>query len=202
MTAWQALREAPRRIGEAAAQARPVLRPIASPPRRMGTVPFAVLMVLLLALGMVGVLLLTTQLQGQAFEVREAQRQARERGYRGSALEAHVTRTRAPEQRARAATALGMVPYPHGVFIDLATGQVVGEATPARGDEVPSLRVHEPAPVVPAPDGAPASDGAPAPAGAAPADGVPAAAADAPAPDAAAPDAGPAAPATAAQVWV
>ena len=45
MTAWETIREAPRRIGEAAAQARPQLRSITSPRRRMAGATFAVLFV-------------------------------------------------------------------------------------------------------------------------------------------------------------
>ena len=45
MTAWQTIRETPRRIGEAASQARPQLRGIISPPRRLSPVTFAVLVV-------------------------------------------------------------------------------------------------------------------------------------------------------------
>ena len=42
MTAWETIREAPRRIGEAAAQARPQLRSITSTRRRMAGATFAV----------------------------------------------------------------------------------------------------------------------------------------------------------------
>ena len=47
MTAWQTIRETPRRIGEAASQARPQLRGIISPPRRLSSMSFAVLVVAL-----------------------------------------------------------------------------------------------------------------------------------------------------------
>ena len=60
MTAWEALIQAPKRLGAAAE--RPRLRGLASPARRLATVPFAALVVVLLAAGMVGMLLLTTDL--------------------------------------------------------------------------------------------------------------------------------------------
>ncbi len=139
MTAWETIREAPRRIGEAAAQARPQLRGITSPPRRMAGSTFAVLVVGLLVGGMVGMLLLTTLLQNQAFEIRAAQRTASELGYRASDLEAQVNRAKAPAALGQRAAALGMVPNPRAVFIDLSTGEVLGEPVPVRGDEIPSL---------------------------------------------------------------
>ncbi len=163
MTAWEALIQAPKRLGAAAE--RPRLRGLASPARRLATVPFAALVVVLLAAGMVGMLLLTTQLQTQAFAVRTAQRQAAELAYRVSDLEAQVTQAKAPIALARRATELGMVPNPNGVFIDLASGTVVGKAAAVRGDEIPSLRVLPPAPVVtPAPDAVDAAPPATAPA--------------------------------------
>ena len=180
MTAWETIREAPRRIGEAAAQARPQLRSITSPRRRMAGATFAVFVVGLFFSGMVGMLLLTTLLQNQAFEVRAAQRTASELSYRASDLEAQVNRAKAPAALGQRAAALGMVPNPRAVFIDLSTGEVLGEPVPVRGDEIPSLtRV----PVVPAPeDEVPPADAPPA-GGGQPAEGG--AAADAPAADAA-----------------
>lgn len=147
MTAWETIREAPRRLGEVAQQARPQLRSIVSPPRRLSPVSFAVVVVVILVGGMVGLLALTTLLQNQAFEVRAAQRAASELGYRASDLEAQVNRAKAPESLGRRASELGMVPNPHAVFIDVRTGEVLGEPVAARGNEIPSLKVG-PLPVV------------------------------------------------------
>lgn len=163
MTAWETIREAPRRIGEVAAHARPQLRGIPSPPRRLSPVTFAVFVVGILVGGMVGMLALTTALQNQAFEVRAAQRTASELGYRASDLEAQVNRVKAPESLGRRATELGMVPNTHAVFIDVRTGEVLGEPTPVRGDEMPSLKVKPvPVPPVATPESQEATEEAPA----------------------------------------
>lgn len=154
MTAWETIVQAPKRLGEAAVQARPRLRGIASPPRRMGPVAFAVTLVSVVVAGMVGLLALTTALQSQAFEVRAAQRTANELGYRVSDLSSRVNQASAPAELGRRATLLGMVPNPYGVFIDVTTGTVVGDPVPVRGDEMPSLQVHT---VVPLPDEQPAA---------------------------------------------
>lgn len=148
MTAWQTLREAPRRLSDAAEQVRPLLRIVPSG-RPRSNVPFALLMVLLLGAGTVGQLLLITTLQDQAFEMRAAKTRAAELGYAVSDLEAQVYRAQAPAALAERATSLGMVPNPYGVFVDLATGEIVGEAKPVRGDELPGLLQRPQASVVP-----------------------------------------------------
>ncbi len=142
MTAWQVLRETPRRIQEVAEQARPSLQRVPLPPRRLSRGSFAGVMVAVLVAGMIGLLGLNTTIQQQALQVRAAQRTANELGSRLSDLEAQVSRAQAPAQLAGRASDLGMVPNPHGVFIDLATGQVIGTPTPVSGTEVPSLRVR------------------------------------------------------------
>ena len=181
MTAWQTIREAPKRLGEAAAQARPQLRSITSPPRRMAPATFAIVVVGLFVSGMVGMLLLTTLLQNQAFKLSAAERTASELSYRASDLEAQVNRAQAPAALGQRATELGMVPNPGAVFIDLGTGEVLGDPVPVRGDEIPSLTrvpvVPTPADEVPPAD-APPAEGTPAEgdqAAAPPADGDPAA---------------------------
>lgn len=148
MTAWQTLRDAPKRLSDAAAdQVRPLLRIVPSG-RPRSNVPFALLMVLLLGIGTVGQLLLITTLQNQAFEMKSAKARAAELGYIVSDLEAQVYRAQAPAVLAERATSLGMAPNPYGVFIDLSTGEVVGEAKPVRGDELPGLLRRAPAPPV------------------------------------------------------
>lgn len=147
MTAWEAIKQAPRKLGEAAA--RPQLVGIASPPRRMSSLLFGVVMVAILVGGLIGVLVLSTALQTREFELRAAQRSANELGYQVSDLESQVNRAKAPLQLGRRATDLGMVPNPHSVFIDLGTGEIKGEPVAANGSEIPSLRIVPPAPTPP-----------------------------------------------------
>lgn len=143
-----ALRAAPRRLQELTqVTERPRLRRIDSPRRRLPGVGFALLVVGIVVAGMVGLLVLNTTLQNDGFAVRRAQRQAAELGYQVSDLETRVHRAASPAEIAGRATELGMVPNPSGVFIDLATGRVVGTPRAATGQEVPSLRVARP-PVV------------------------------------------------------
>lgn len=140
MTALDALRAAPKRLTERV-QERPSLRRITSPRATHSAIPFAVLVATILVAGMIGLMLLTTTVTNQAFEVRRAQNQAAALAYRVSDLESQVARANSPAEIAGRATELGMVPDPNGVFIDLATGRVVGEAKAVTGNEIPSLRV-------------------------------------------------------------
>ena len=141
MTAWNAIKQAPRKLGEAAANARPHLVGINSPPRRMSSLMFGVVMVAILVAGLVGVLVLSTALQTREFELRAKQRTASELAYQVSDLESKVYRANAPRELGRRATALGMVPNSHPVFIDLGNGSIQGSPVPATGNEIPSLRV-------------------------------------------------------------
>ena len=146
MTPLEALRSAPRRLQQMAkVPSRPLLRAIRTPARRLPGLPFALLVVAIVVLGMIGLLTLTTTLQDQGFAVRGLQTRAAELSYRVSDLETQVHRAASPAEIAGRATELGMVPNPNGVFIDLATGRVVGEAKPVTGQEIPSLRVPRPA---------------------------------------------------------
>lgn len=149
MTPLEALRSAPRRLQELAqASEGPRLRRIDSPARRIPGIGFALIVMGIVVAGMVGLLVLNTTLQNQGFEVRRAQRAANELAYQVSDLETRVHRAASPAQIAGRASELGMVPNPSGVFLDLATGRVVGAAKPATGQEVPSLRVPRPASAV------------------------------------------------------
>lgn len=132
----------------AAPRPRPRLRRIDSPTRTMPGLGFAMLVVVLVVAGMVGLLVLNTTLQNQGFEVRRAQRQAADLAYQVSDLETRVHEAASPAMVAGRATELGMVPNPNGAFIDLATGRIVGTPKAATGQEVPSLRVPRPAPAI------------------------------------------------------
>ncbi|MDO5635576.1 MAG: hypothetical protein Q4G34_12030, partial [Micrococcus sp.] len=152
MTAWETLREGPKRWSEAATQTRPRLRAITSPPRRVSSLGFASVVVGLLVASMIGMLTLTTVLQNQEFELRAAQRAASELGYRASDLSAQVNRAKAPAVLGERASHLGMVPNPYPAFIHLADGSITGVPRPVSGKEMPYLTglAPEPPPAPPA----------------------------------------------------
>lgn len=110
-------------------------------PRPLTGLSFAFVMVAILVAGVVGGVALSTSLQDQSFKVKDAQQQAAELGNRVSDLEAQVARAEAPSQIAGRASRLGMVPNPYPVYVDLASGAVVGAPQVVLGSELPSLKV-------------------------------------------------------------
>ena len=111
MSAWEILQAPLRKVGQLP---RPELRRVPIPARRMPMVPFAGLVIALLAIGMVGLLLLNTHLQDRAFEIRAAQRESTDLAHRVSDLESEVNRANSPANLAGRASELGMVPNPNG----------------------------------------------------------------------------------------
>jgi hypothetical protein len=90
-----------------------------------------VVVVAALAAGLVGLLLLNIAMQKGAFELARLDAQATDLRTRQQALDLEVDRLGSPARLARRAEAQGMVPNPNPVFLDLATGEVVGRALPA-----------------------------------------------------------------------
>ncbi len=125
---------------EGRAPAGPRLRPVPPPRRQMRTVGFVAVVVAVLGLGMVGVLLLTTVLQDQAFVVQARQQEATALANELSDLESQVTEARSVHHLAVSARKLGMRPNPSPALLRLPDGKVTGEPTRVGGGEVPSVR--------------------------------------------------------------
>ena len=123
---------------------RPSLQSVLARQQRMAKVPFMLVLALVMALGMVGLLVLTTALQNQAFAVQERQREANELGYRLSDLDAQVNQARSASNLAIRAQELGMKPNPYPVLLRLPDGAVVGQPEKVTGGEVPSVRYATP----------------------------------------------------------
>lgn len=126
------------------AQTSAPLRPVPSRQSGLGRLPFMLILAGVLVVGLVGLLMLQTRVQEQSFEVRQLQTQATDLSYRQAKLEAQVQQKATPAEIARQATALGMVPNPHAVYIDVRTGSVVGTQTAVRGNEVPYITYKSP----------------------------------------------------------
>ncbi|WP_051208501.1 hypothetical protein [Propionicicella superfundia] len=107
----------------------------------MRQTPFILVFVTMLALGMVGLLVLTTKLQDQAFELRSLQQQATELSYREASLESDVDKARSPQALAALASALGMRANTHAVYIELPSGKIVGTPTKVKESDMSSIVV-------------------------------------------------------------
>ncbi len=93
--------------------------------------PFVVVVLSVLGVGLVGLILISTVLQAQAFEIAKLQSQADELEIRQQGLARDVERLQAPANVADRATGLGMVPNANPVFLDPGAGEVVGKPVPA-----------------------------------------------------------------------
>ena len=126
---------------------RPPLRSVPSAPERLARVPFLLVLIGLIGIGMTGLLMLNTTLQNQAFEARVLSRSATELAHRQAALESQLDSGATPEELARRASALGLRPDPHPAFLVLPGGKILGTPRPVTGGEMPHLVVKTPAEV-------------------------------------------------------
>jgi hypothetical protein len=123
------------------------LHAVAKPAARLARFPFLLVLIGIFGIGMAGLLMLNTTLQGQAFQSRTLNRQASELAYAQADLENQLDALAAPQELARRASALGMRPNPSPAFLELPSGKVIGKPTPVQGDEVPAFIVKTPAEV-------------------------------------------------------
>ena len=120
------------------------LRPVPTQQGGLGRLPFMLILAGVLVAGLVGLLMLQTRVQEQSFEVRQLQTKATELLYRQAQLNADVQQKATPAEIARQATALGMVPNPYAVYIDVRTGTIIGAQKVVRGNEVPYITYTSP----------------------------------------------------------
>jgi hypothetical protein len=121
------------------------LRVVPPLPARMARVPFLSVLIALFGVGMVGLLMVNTTLQNQAFESRALNRQAAQLVYAEAELQSQLNQRRTPEQIATLASALGMRPNPYPAFLVVPSGKVLGEQHRVKGTEMKSLIVKSPA---------------------------------------------------------
>ncbi|MCZ4500531.1 MAG: hypothetical protein JWQ74_3086 [Marmoricola sp.] len=123
----------PRAAGAAVEKARLALVPTrrSQAPRA----PFAILVLLLLAGGVVGLLMFNTHMQQSSFYATKLQARADALTAQRQALDMQLDRLRDPQRLAAAAKKLGMVAPPVPAFVRLSDGKVLGQATPATPED-------------------------------------------------------------------
>jgi hypothetical protein len=110
-----------------------VVPKVARPARSM---PFAVLVIAVLATGLVGLLLLNTSMERGAYQVTALRSQASALSAQQQTLQLQVAALQDPQEVAQKALQLGMVQNTSPAFLSLATGQVIGKSVPAvRGNQ-------------------------------------------------------------------
>lgn len=121
------------------------LRSVPALPERMARIPFITVLIAVFGVGMVGLLVVNTSLQNQAFESRALNRQAAQLVYAEAELQSRLNEARTPEQVASKASALGMRANPYPAFLVVPSGKVIGEQHRITGDEMKGLIVKTPA---------------------------------------------------------
>ncbi|HEU4545495.1 MAG TPA: hypothetical protein VFR88_04305 [Microlunatus sp.] len=121
------------------------LRSVPALPERMARIPFITVLIAIFGVGMVGLLVVNTSLQNQAFESRALNRQAAQLVYAEAELQSQLNQVRSPEQIATKASALGMRANPYPAFLVVPSGKVIGERHRITGDEMKGLIVKTPA---------------------------------------------------------
>ncbi len=106
------------------------------PPRRLGRTqaartPFAVLVIVMLAAGVVGLLMFNTNMQQASFKATALQERVNVLTAKEQALDMELDKLRDPQNLAVAAKALGMVAPSQPAFVRLSDGRVLGNPTPA-----------------------------------------------------------------------
>ncbi len=144
------------------------LRPTAGLPRprltivpkvavRAPRIPFALLVVTVLAAGLIGLLLLNTALQRGAYAVTALQQTSSDLSLRQQNLQTEVAALEAPQRISQRAIRLGMVAGDSPAFLSLKTGKVIGVPQAGTRAQRPAIGLvstatsHSSAPVPPAP---------------------------------------------------
>ena len=104
----------------------PKLRVVYGAPFRPPRMPFVIFVVSLLAAGLIGLLLLNTELQRGTFGITKLNEQAGQLRDQQEQLEKEVRTLESPQNLADRALKMGMVPNPNPVFLRLSDGQVLG----------------------------------------------------------------------------
>jgi hypothetical protein len=129
---------------------RPPLMLVQPPAVPAGRAPFVAAVVVLLAAGLLGLLVLNTVLAKDAFRLHTLQVETKALAEREQVLTREVESLRAPGALAARAAALGMVPAGPPAFLRLPDGAVLGApAGPAEG-------LEQAAPAAPPPPASPA----------------------------------------------
>ncbi|MDQ6641371.1 MAG: hypothetical protein M3Y66_02630 [Actinomycetota bacterium] len=102
--------------------------------------PFVVLVVLLLAGGVAGLLAFNTSMQQASFQATALEQRAGDLAAQQQSLSMDLERLRDPQELAKAAKRLGMVPPPNPAFIRLSDGRVLG--VPMAATTLDAMRIN------------------------------------------------------------
>ena len=107
------------------------LRLVAPVTNRARRTPFVVVLLAIIGTGLVGLILISTAMQAQTFELAELTTEARDLETTQESLQREVSELESPENLGPLAVAHGMVPSQTPVYLQLSDGTVRGSPKPA-----------------------------------------------------------------------
>jgi hypothetical protein len=107
------------------------LRLVAPMANRARRTPFVVVLLTVIGTGLIGLILISTAMQAQTFELARLSSQARDLQTEQEALQGEVSDLESPENLGPMALTLGMVPSLTPVYLQLPDGKVMGKPKPA-----------------------------------------------------------------------
>lgn len=105
-----------------------LVAPVANRARRL---PFVVVLLAVIGTDLVGLILISTAMQAQTFELADLTAEARELETAQESLQREVSELESPENLGPLAVAHGMVPSQTPVYLQLSDGTVKGSPKPA-----------------------------------------------------------------------
>ena len=121
----------PKNSKQSAGAKNAALRLVAPVTNRARRTPFVVVLLVVIGTGLVGLILISTAMQAQTFELASLTSQARDLQTQQEALQREVSDLESPEHLGPRALWLGMVPSSTPVYLQLPNGKVKGTPKPA-----------------------------------------------------------------------
>ncbi|MFC7458670.1 hypothetical protein ACFQS2_15885 [Brachybacterium sp. GCM10030267] len=123
-----------RKPGTSAAP-KPRLTVVAAPKAAGSSMPFTLLCTLIVAATLAALLYMNIQMSGTSYEITRLQSQSQRLTEERQALAETNERLGTPQELERQAREIGMVPVSDPAYIDLDTGEVIGETSPSEQTE-------------------------------------------------------------------
>ncbi|ATG55324.1 hypothetical protein CFK41_11525 [Brachybacterium ginsengisoli] len=117
------------------AAARPGLTVVATPKAAGSSMPFTLLCTLIVVATLAALLYMNIQMSGTSYEITRLENQSQRLAEEGQSLAETNERMGTPQELARQAREIGMVPVSDPAYIDLDTGKIIGETSPAAQTE-------------------------------------------------------------------
>ncbi|MGY5763813.1 septum formation initiator family protein [Brachybacterium sp. DNPG3] len=138
--------------GAASTAPAPRLTVLSAPRTGGGTLPFTLLCTLIVAATLAALLYLNIEMSNTSYEITRLEAQSKRLTQEEQALAETNERLGTPQELERQARELGMVPVTDPAYIDLDTGEVLGETAPIEGtaaagdattDSVPVAEIYD-----------------------------------------------------------